>query len=41
MEFDWDINKAAENEEKHQISFEDARQVFYDQQAFDIYDEKH
>lgn len=41
MKFEWDLDKAAENEAKHGVSFEDARQVFFDEQAFDIYDEAH
>jgi uncharacterized DUF497 family protein len=41
VKFEWDIDKAAENEIKHGVSFEDARQVFFDEQAFDVYDEAH
>ena len=30
MRFDWDPAKAAANIKKHQVSFEEARTVFYD-----------
>ena len=33
MTFDWDPLKAAENLDKHGISFDQARQVFYDPNA--------
>ena len=36
--FDWDLNKARENEHKHGISFEEAATVFADDDAV-IYDD--
>jgi hypothetical protein len=31
--FEWDLDKAAVNLRKHRVSFEDATDVFYDDQA--------
>ena len=41
MEFEWDDNKAAANEAKHGVSFDEAKQVFYDAHAVIIPDEEH
>lgn len=39
--FDWDENKNLINQRKHGVSFEEARTVFYDEQALLEYDEFH
>ncbi len=39
--FDWDSEKAAANERKHNVSFEEAREVFDDPRAFHFYDDAH
>ncbi len=41
MKFEWDENKAAANEKKHGISFEEARTAFYDFNALLIPDPDH
>lgn len=41
MEFEWDINKAAENEVKHGVSFDEAVEVFNDPYGIEFYDESH
>jgi hypothetical protein len=41
MEFDWDPAKAATNLKKHQVSFEEARTVFFDDFAVQFFDEEH
>jgi hypothetical protein len=33
IRFEWDSQKAASNEKKHGISFEEAQSVFFDEQA--------
>ena len=33
LEFDWDTNKNKENIKKHKVSFEEAKEVFYDYNA--------
>ncbi len=33
IRFDWDPRKAASNEKKHGVSFEEAESVFFDEQA--------
>ena len=38
IEFDWDDNKAISNVRKHGVSFEEAKSVFYDEQALQFYD---
>lgn len=40
-DFDWDPRKAAENEAKHGVSFEEASTVFGDRLAETIVDEPH
>ena len=39
--FEWDENKAKINQEKHLVSFEEAKTVFYDELALEFYDETH
>ena len=41
IRFEWDENKNAINKEKHHISFEEARTVFYDEEALVIDDPEH
>ena len=39
IEFDWDPAKAISNLRKHDVSFEEAQTVFYDEFAVQFYDE--
>ena len=39
--FDWDAGKAAANERKHGVRFEQALTVFRDPLALTVYDEEH
>lgn len=39
--FEWDPAKAAANLKKHQVSFEEARAVFFDEFAIQFFDEDH
>jgi hypothetical protein len=39
--FEWDLNKAKQNLQKHRVSFERAAEVFLDPLAISIYDEEH
>lgn len=39
--FEWDENKNKINTEKHGVSFEEAKTVFYDDNALVEYDESH
>ncbi len=41
LKFEWDERKNRENQRKHGVSFEEARSVFYDQQAVEFYDDEH
>ncbi len=41
ISFEWDPTKAASNLAKHQVSFEEARTVFFDEQALVIPDPEH
>lgn len=41
IEFEWDTAKAAANLKKHQVSFEEAKSVFYDEFAVQFFDEEH
>ena len=41
IKFEWDPPKAAANLKKHQISFEEAKSVFYDEFAVQFFDEEH
>lgn len=38
MELEWDAKKAAQNLQKHGVSFEDAAHVFYDSARIEAYD---
>ena len=40
-DFDWDPNKARQNREKHDVSFEHAVTVFRDPRALSVADEEH
>jgi uncharacterized DUF497 family protein len=39
--FEWDESKNQSNIKKHGVSFEEARSVFYDEQAVEFYDIEH
>lgn len=39
--FDWDPEKAAENERKHAVTFAEAKSIFSDQNGLDVFDEEH
>jgi uncharacterized DUF497 family protein len=41
MKFTWDKEKAASNQRKHGVSFEEAQTVFMDHNALRIYDPDH
>lgn len=41
LEFEWDLAKARQNLQKHGISFEEAKSVFYDEYARIIADNSH
>lgn len=41
MQFEWDENKNKTNIQKHGVSFEEAKSVFYDDFAIQFYDEEH
>lgn len=41
IKFDWDLPKAVANLKKHQVSFEEAKAVFYDEFAVQFFDEGH
>ena len=41
LKFEWDENKNSINKQKHNISFEEARTVFYDEFALVIDDPDH
>ena len=41
LEFDWDENKNKANIKKHKISFEEAKEVFYDDNAILFDDPDH
>jgi uncharacterized DUF497 family protein len=41
MRFEWDPAKATANLKKHQVSFEEARSVFYDEFAVQFFDDEH
>jgi uncharacterized DUF497 family protein len=40
IEFQWDDNKAKLNSEKHGITFQEAKTVFYDEFADQFFDQK-
>ena len=39
--FEWDETKNKSNKKKHGISFEEAKSVFYDENAIEFYDPDH
>ncbi len=41
LRFAWDSKKARANMDKHGVSFEEARAVFYDEHAVEFYDDGH
>jgi len=41
IKFEWDSAKAAANVKKHDISFEEAQSVFYDEFAIQFFDDDH
>lgn len=41
IRFEWDENKNASNQKKHKISFDEAKTVFYDEEARIINDPEH
>lgn len=41
LRFEWDENKNKINQEKHNVSFEEAKSVFYDEAALIIHDPEH
>lgn len=41
IEFEWDPAKAKSNLQKHQVSFDEAKSVFYDESAVQFFDDAH
>ena len=41
IKFEWELSKAAANLKKHQVSFEEAKSVFYDEFAVQFFDADH
>mgnify|MGYP002665421595 CR=1 FL=1 len=41
IKFEWDPPKAAANLKKHQVSFAEAKSVFYDALAVQFFDDEH
>jgi uncharacterized protein len=41
IEFEWEPSKAAANLKKHGVSVEEAKSVFFDEFAFQFFDEEH
>jgi uncharacterized protein len=41
LRFVWDAKKARTNLKKHGVAFEEARSVFYDENAVEFYDDEH
>jgi uncharacterized DUF497 family protein len=41
IKFEWDEAKAKSNIEKHGVSFDEAKSVFYDENAIQFYDGSH
>ena len=41
LRFEWDEQKNRANQRKHGVSFEEARTVFFDQQAVEFYDDEY
>lgn len=41
IKFEWDNRKDKSNQKKHGVSFEEAKTVFYDENAIEFYDFDH
>lgn len=41
LEFTWDKRKNLSNQKKHSVSFEEARTLFYDENAIQFFDDDH
>jgi uncharacterized DUF497 family protein len=41
LSFSWDSKKSRLNLKKHKVSFDEAKSVFYDENAIDFYDMDH
>ena len=41
VEFDWDERKNISNKKKHGVDFNEAKSVFYDENALEYYDDTH
>ena len=41
IHFEWDTGKASENLNKHGVSFEEAKSVFFDENAIEFYDDEY
>ena len=41
ISFEWDDRKAEANLRKHGVSFEEAKSVFFDEEAIEFYDDEH
>lgn len=41
LTFEWDIEKNRVNQKKHGVSFEEAKSVFYDDNAIQFWDDDH
>jgi uncharacterized DUF497 family protein len=41
LRFEWDERKNQVNRRKHGVSFEEARSVFFDENAVEFYDDEH
>lgn len=41
IEFEWDEAKAAANLKKHQVSFEEAKSIFFDEFGVQFFDDEH
>ena len=39
--FEWDEAKAAANLKKHQVSFEEAKSIFFDESGVQFFDDEH
>ena len=40
IKFEWNATKAAANQKKHGVSFEEAQSVFYDEFAIQFFDDE-
>ena len=41
IQFEWDAGKASINQKKHGVRFDEAKSVFYDENAVIIHDPEH